>query len=100
MIVLDTNVISALMRRGRRQRLEDAFTTSLSEDFDLRIAVFEPPAVREAARLAAMARKVGRPVEIRDMQIAGIVTARRATLVTRNVRHFEHLDVDLVNPWT
>jgi hypothetical protein len=31
--------------------------------------------------------------------IAGIAIARRATLATRNTRHFADLPVSVVNPW-
>jgi predicted nucleic acid-binding protein len=41
----------------------------------------------------------GRPVEIRDVQIAGIATACKATLATRNIRHFENLGIILIDPW-
>jgi hypothetical protein len=36
---------------------------------------------------------------MRDTQIAGIALARRATLATRNVRHFTDLKISLVDPW-
>ncbi|MGH8656298.1 MAG: hypothetical protein ACREYE_30760 [Gammaproteobacteria bacterium] len=36
---------------------------------------------------------------MRDTQIAGIALARRATLATRNHRHFDGLAVPVVNPW-
>jgi predicted nucleic acid-binding protein len=36
---------------------------------------------------------------MRDTFIAGIALARRATLATRNVRHFDDLSVPVVNPW-
>jgi len=39
-------------------------------------------------------------MEFRDAEIAGIVASRRATLATRNIRHFENLGIELVNPWT
>ena len=129
MIVLDTNVISAVMRRepdpvvvawldrrppesiwttavtvfevhfglellapGRRRRqLEEAFARALEEDLEGRVLPFERTAAREAALIAARRRRAGRPVEVRDVQIAGIVVARRATLATRNTRHFEDL---------
>ena len=45
------------------------------------------------ARQSAMSR--GRPVEIRDVQIAGIVAARKANLATRNLRHFEGIGLTL-----
>lgn len=38
-------------------------------------------------------------VDMRDTQIAGIAVARRATLATRNVRHFADLQVPVVDPW-
>ena len=43
--------------------------------------------------------RIGRPVEIRDLQIAGIAIARKAAIATRNIRHFEGLGVDLIDPW-
>jgi toxin FitB len=137
MIILDTNVISAVMRQeadpvavgwldsqpaesiwttavtvfevhfglellaqGRRRRqLEDQFARALNEDFEGRILPFEQDAAREAALIAAHQRQAGRSIEIRDAQIAGIVTARRATLATRNTRHFADLGITLVDPW-
>jgi predicted nucleic acid-binding protein len=137
MIVLDTNVVSALMRQNaeavviewldrqppesiwitavtvfevhfglelltpgrRRRQLEDAFARALNEDFEGRVLPFEQIAAREAALIGARLRRDGRSIEIRDAQIAGIVTARRATLATRNTRHFADLDIALLDPW-
>jgi predicted nucleic acid-binding protein len=42
---------------------------------------------------------MGRSADFRDVQIAGIAASRRATVATRNVRHFEGAGVELVNPW-
>ena len=53
----------------------------------------------EAAGLAARRQKSGRPVDMRDTQIAGIALARHATLATRNVEHFEDLKIPVVNSW-
>jgi toxin FitB len=137
MIILDTNVLSALMRKEperavvawldrqpaqsiwitsvtlfevrfglallptgrRRQMLEAAFTRLLQEDLENRVLDFDSAAAIEAATLAADRQKAGRPVDIRDTQIAGIALARRATLATRNVRHFADLKVPLADPW-
>ncbi len=49
--------------------------------------------------MMATRHQKGRPGELRDTMIAGIVLARRATLATRNTSHFEDLDVRVVNPW-
>jgi hypothetical protein len=72
----------------------------LRDDLAERIAPFDSAAAEEAAKLAARRQRRGRPVDLRDTQIAGIALARRASLATRNVRHFDGLSVTVVNPWT
>jgi predicted nucleic acid-binding protein len=137
-IVLDTNVVSALMRvepepavvawldsqppesiwttsitvfevrlgleilaGGRRQRqLEEAFAKALEEDFEGRVLPFDQAAAQAAGRIAAERRGAGHTVEIRDVQIAGIINLRKATLATRNTRHFEGCGMVLVDPWS
>jgi len=137
MIILDTNVLSALMRaspdasvvtwldrqpaesvwitsitlfearfglallpRGRRrQALETSFAQLLQQDLQNRVLDFDSAAATQAALLAAVRQRSGKPVDIRDTQIAGIALARRATLATRNVRHFADLTVPVVDPW-
>ena len=137
MIVLDTNVLSALMRAspepqvvswldrqpsesvwitsinlfearlglallpaGRRRRaLESAFVRLVEEDLENRVLDLDRAAAVEAASLAAERQRTGKPVDMRDTLIAGIVLSRRATLATRNVRHFSDLDVAVVDPW-
>ena len=49
--------------------------------------------------LRAKAKRSGRPLALGDALIAGTTLANGLTLVTRNVRGFEDLDIDLVNPW-
>ncbi|MBI4872271.1 MAG: PIN domain-containing protein [Candidatus Riflebacteria bacterium] len=138
MIVLDTNVLSALMRRevdpavvawldaqapqsiwttsisvfeicfglellarGRRRRaLEGAFARALEDDLEGRVLSVDLPAARAASAIAAGQRRRGRPVEVRDVLIAGIVAARRAKLATRNPRHFEDAGILLIDPWS
>jgi len=90
----------ALMPKGRRrQTLEAAFSRVLKEDLENRVLDFDGDAATEAALLAAERQKAGRPVDMRDTQIAGIALARHATLATRNVRHFQDLKVPVVDPW-
>jgi predicted nucleic acid-binding protein len=137
MIVLDTNVISALMQSNpdrrvvdwlneqstysiwttsislfeilfglnvmtkgkRRESLHAAFEQAVSEDLGGRVLNFDSTAARESARISAMLRSKGSPVEIRDVQIAGIVLARKGTLATRNTKHFMGAGVKLIDPW-
>lgn len=137
MILLDTNVLSALMLRQpdpsvvtwldaqpaesiwttsitvfeiqtglellkagrRRTHLEKAFEQLLSEELDGRVQSFDRAAALAAGTLAAARQRAGLSMEVRDVEIAGIALARRATLATRNVRHFTDLGVDLADPW-
>jgi predicted nucleic acid-binding protein len=84
----------------RRQSLEDAFTRALEEAFAGRVLPFDESAAQSAGRIGAARRKVGRTVEVRDLQIAGIAVAHKAKLATRNIRHFEGLGLELINPWS
>jgi hypothetical protein len=47
----------------------------------------------------AARHRAGRPGDLRDTLVAGIALAHRATLATRNARHFEDLAVRVVDPW-
>jgi toxin FitB len=90
----------ALLAPGRRRdRLCEAFDRAIDDILGGRVLPFDRTAAEIAASIAARQRQIGRPVEIRDVQIAGIATARKATLATRNTRHFEDLGIILVDPW-
>jgi len=90
-----------LLEPGRRRRgLEQAFDQLLAEDLQGRVQSFDQAAAFAAGRIAASRRRAAGTVEVRDVQIAGIAAARKATLATRNIRHFEELTVDLVDPWS
>jgi len=92
--------IELLASGRRRQVLEEAFGKSLELDLEGRIISFDESAAQAAGRIAAARRKIGRSLEIRDVQIAGIAVARKAKIATRNVRHFEGLGLELINPWS
>ena len=83
----------------RRARLMRAFESLLNDKMERRIAPFDAAAALEAGDLMAARHQKGRPVELRDTMIAGIVLACRATLATRNTRHFDDLSVPVINPW-
>jgi hypothetical protein len=90
-----------LLATGKsRQRLEEAFSRALAEDFENRVVDFDQTAAETAGRIAAEHHRAGRTVAIRDVQIAGITVARKATLATRNLRHFEGFGLELVDPWS
>ncbi len=137
MIILDTNVLSALMRQepdqsviawldqqprtsvwttsvtvlevrfglqilaaGRRRTLLSGAFEELLTRLGQRVAAFDVAAAEQASDLMAARHKKGRPGDLRDTMIAGIVLAQHAALATRNVVHFEDTQVPLINPWT
>ncbi|MGB1226093.1 MAG: type II toxin-antitoxin system VapC family toxin [Mycobacterium sp.] len=91
--------INLLERGRRRSQLERSFPQLLKDDLNGRVQVFDQAAALTAGTIAAEQQRNGRPVEIRDVQIAGIAASRRAVLATRNTRHFETTGIDLINPW-
>ena len=137
MIVLDTNVLSELMRTspdpvvvtwldqtvpetvwttaisvfeirfglelheqgGRRRSLEAAFEAMIHSDLNRRVLPFDDSSAQCTARISARGRKAGQLVDLRDSMIAGIVATQEASLVTRNIRHFENAGIALINPW-
>lgn len=138
MIILDTNVVSALMRRPadpcvvawldsqveeaiwitsitvlevrtgiellpagrRRMTLSADFEQFLDSDIHDRVVTFDSNAAHLTACLIATRRRAGRSGDLRDSMIAGIAMATKASLATRNTRHFADLAVALVDPWT
>jgi toxin FitB len=91
--------IETLAQGRKRSQIMAAFELLLNEKLQGRVLSFDRAAAEVAAEFAARRRAMGRPVEIRDIEIAGIAAARRATLVTRNVRDFEGLGLKIENPW-
>lgn len=88
------------MPAGKKQALRViAFDRLLNEKIQGRIAAFDQSAAQMAAELDAAGQKMGRPRDTRDTMIAGIVLASRATLATRNAKHFEDIVKSVVNPW-
>ena len=91
----------AIMPSGRRQTaLASAIEAILREDFAERILPFDSGAARAYAEIASGRRHAGRPVGEADCQIAAIARSRGMTVATRNVRDFEDIDVEIVDPWT
>ena len=137
MIVLDTNVVSALIsaekvqlvatwldnqpidqiwisaivvfeiRMGierlvggrKRRHLEASFDAAVAA-FEGRILPFDRLAADHAARVHTKRLRLGRPMDIRDAQTAGVVLGQGAALATRNVRDFANVGIVLIDPWT
>src|SRR5260370_15684113 len=87
------------MPKGRRQdALLKLFELLLKNMIEGRIASFDAGAGIHAAELMAQRKRAGRPAEVRDTMIAGIVMANRATLATRKTQHFNALPLTVIYP--
>ena len=82
----------------RRERLRMDVSRFLERYADRILPVSETAAVW-SARLRANAVLAGRPPDLIDTLIAGTAKANGLTIATRNVRDFEGLGVEVVNPW-
>lgn len=136
MILLDTNVLSELMKdpavRDRRVatwlrsqhqlpattavcaaellqgahrlpdgRRRDALLSATAEMLAglADVAPFDERCAGAYALVVASRRRMGRPIDPLDAQIAGIALVRGAALATRNTRDFEGLGIALIDPW-
>lgn len=137
MIVLDTNVLSELMRPSPHSGVvswldaQDAAavaTTAITvaeilygvgrlrdgkhkealghvalaifeEDLSGRVFPFDLDAARYYASMASAAEHAGRRCSMADAQIAAICRSHAARLATRNVKDFDVLGIETINPW-
>ena len=137
-VLLDTNVVSELMRKApdpaveawaagqpledlffsavgeaelrygaailpegrRREALSSDIERMLSDAFENRVLPFDSEAARAYADIATMRRSAGRAVALADCQIAAVARSRGMAIATRNVRDFQGLDIEIVDPWT
>ena len=90
----------AILPAGRRRRTLLADIEGMLRDaFEDRVLPFDREAAREYAYIATVRRSAGRPVAPTDCQIAAIARSRDLTVATRNVRDFDDIGVEIVNPW-
>jgi predicted nucleic acid-binding protein len=71
----------------------------LIEEFPNRIVSFDLAAAREYGPVAAFLYSSGRNVGTADAQLAASALALGTPLATRNVKDFEGLGIELVDPW-
>lgn len=92
MIVLDTNVLSVLLRStpgpgvtawSAKRPIVTLFTTTVTQ-----------------AEIAAARRRAARSISQVDAQIAAVVMACGGELATRNVIDFAGTGVNVVHPWS
>lgn len=137
MIVLDTNVISEMMRASpdirvinwldeqesnllfittititeivygisclpngvRKNNVNKAFSKIINEGFKYRLLYFDESSAYECGKIMGHKKSLGKIMNFQDGQIAGIVAAQGAALATRNIKDFQHCDLELINPF-
>jgi len=83
-------------RRTRLSGAAERFFAALGEQA---VLPFDATCAGEYAAIAADRRRRGRPIGQFDALIASICRVHGADLVTRNVRDFDHVGIQVINPW-
>ena len=92
---------AAILPPGRRRdTLFFEIDAMLRDAFEDRVLPFDSDAARAYGNIAAVRRSAGRPVAPADCQIAAIAASRDMAVATRNVRDFEDMGIEIVDPWT
>jgi predicted nucleic acid-binding protein len=89
----------AILPGGRRRRDLEAAAQRILALFAGRILPFDSLAAREFAAIVADRRRLGRPIEGFDAQIAAITRAHGMSLATRNSQDFAEAGVPIIDPW-
>ncbi len=87
------------MPEGKRKvQLAIAIEAMLNR-FSPRILPFDRDAAREYPFAALGRFSAGLDSDTADIQIAAVARLHGAAVATRNVRHFEHTGVQIIDPW-
>jgi predicted nucleic acid-binding protein len=88
-----------MLPRGRRRT---QLLTTVEAALDVRagrVLPYDAAAARIFAELRELARATGRALTVEDGMIAAICRHHDTPLATRNVRDFDGLGIELVDPW-
>ena len=90
----------ALLPPGlRRRALEEAISAIFDDVFIGRVLPFDRAAAAAYAEIRAARRRIGRPIDALDAQIAAIARIHGAAVATRNVDDFADCRIDVLDPW-
>ncbi|MBI3551350.1 MAG: type II toxin-antitoxin system VapC family toxin [Elusimicrobia bacterium] len=92
--------IAGMPAGPRKARLRDWVDEELSKRFHGRILELDLETAGEWGRLQARAARRGKTLDVIDSLIAATATARRLTVVTRNVKGLRRCGAEVFDPWT
>ena len=84
---------------GKRKNALAAQIERVLDLFKDRTLDFDAAAADKLAEIAARCMKIGKRAVAPDAYIAACAAARDFAVATRNVGHFEHTGVRVINPW-
>ena len=84
---------------GKRRNALAAHINRVLDLFKDRMLSFDAAAADQLAIIAARCEKIGKRAVAPDAYIAACAAARGFAVATRNVSHFEHTGVRVINPW-
>jgi predicted nucleic acid-binding protein len=83
----------------RRSRLEELIGQLERQIFAGNFLTVDRESAYVYGRIMAHRRRLGRPISTIDALIASVAIVHGATLATRDTADFEHLGIELVNPF-
>lgn len=84
---------------GRRKDQLASVANEIFETFADQVLPFDRRAAVEYAAVVSARDRAGSPIGGFDAQIAAICRAHNAALATRNVKDFQGIGLDLLDPW-
>ena len=90
----------ARLPEGERKLRMASEIEAFRRRYEERIIIVDYEVSRLSGQLRADAQRLGHQLKPMDSLIAASAVHAAAKLATRNVKDFERLGIDLVNPWT
>lgn len=88
-----------MMSHGKRRNKLHELINSIVEEYAAKVLIFDGASAEQCAVFHEMAIRAGRTPTIEDLMIAAIANVNNCILVTRNIRDFDYLDIETINPF-
>jgi len=92
--------IERLLDSNQRKRLDEWLRNELPLRFENRVLPIDDQVAAAWGRVVARQEAKGRSIGVMDAFIAATANAHDLSVVTRNLRDFEIIVAEVINPWT